>query len=594
MKKRVADIIMDVLVENGITDSFAVVGGGSMHLDNALGLKKEIHKIFNHHEQACAMAAEAYAKIDGKLPAVFVTSGPGATNTLTGVMGAYQDSLPMLIFSGQVRYELSVSKTGLPLRFRGSQEFDIVNTVKTMTKYAKTVLDPLTIKAEVNKAIQIAMSGRRGPVWLDIPLNVQMAQVELDDLVVYDEKDISYSEIEPDMIDYLMKEMEKAERPVLLVGNGVGNSGAISAFRKLVSVLSVPVIAAAQASDVMYRENDNYYGIAGIIGWRSGNFVLQNADLIISIGTSLGFKTTGYAQEEFAKNARIIMIDVDPYEAQKPGLHIDQFICAEANSLLTLWNQKARKVIVDKKWKDYCDYVKNKFDVYEATDGLDMNERVCSYYFWKIYDELAPEDDMTILGNNTAISAKIQIGVLKEKQRTMANDNCGSMGYDLPAAIGAAISANHTVICATGDGSVMMNLQELQTIKHYDLPVKIVIFSNNGYSAIRQTSKNFFNGFNVGCDAASGVSFPSFEKVADTFGFKYHHCRSNAEVKESLKWLYSVNGQAILEVDQRLDDPVTPKIMSRINDQGEFETPQLHDMYPFISEHELTKLMINT
>ena len=260
---------------------------------------------------------------------------------------------------------------------------------------------------------------------------------------------------------------------------------------------------------------------------------------------------------------------------------------------MALWNQKARKISIDQEWKDYCDYVKNRFDVYEVTDGLDMNERVCSYYFWKIYDKLAPEDDMTILGNNTAISAKVQIGVLKENQRTMTNDNCGSMGYDLPAAIGAAVAANRTVICATGDGSIMMNLQELQTIRHYDLPVKIVIFSNDGYNAIRQTSKNFFNGFNVGCDAASGVSFPSFEKVADTFGFLYHHCHCNAEVEESLKWLYSVKGQAILEVDQRLDDPVTPKIMSRINDQGKFETPQLHDMYPFLPANELKSLMLN-
>lgn len=592
MKKRVADIIMDVLVENGITDSFAVVGGGAMHLDNALGLKKEIHKIFNHHEQACAMAAEGYAKIEGKLPAVFVTSGPGATNTLTGVMGAYVDSIPMLVISGQVRYELSVPKTGLPLRFRGVQEFNIVDTVKTMTKYAQMVTDPMTIKAEVNKAIQIAISGRRGPVWLDIPLDVQMAMVEEKDLVVYDEDYSFDSEISPDIIEQLMVELNKAERPVLLVGNGVGNSGAIPAFRKLVSVLKVPVIAAAQASDVMYREHDCYYGIAGIIGWRSGNFVLQNADLIISIGTSLGFKTTGYAQEEFAKNARIIMIDADPYEVQKPGLRVDQFICAEANDILNLWNQKCRKIEIDVKWKTYCDYVKHKFDIYEVTDGLNMNDRVCSYQFWKIYDQIASEDDISILGNNTAISAKVQVGVLKEHQRTMTNDNCGSMGYDLPAAIGAAVASKHTVVLATGDGSIMMNLQELQTIKHYNLPIKIVIFLNDGYNAIKQTSKNFFNGFNVGCDAASGVSFPSFEKVANAFGYEYHHCHNNAEVKESLEWLFAVKGQAILEVDQRLDDPVTPKIMSRINDKGEFETPQLHDMYPFISAYELQSLMI--
>lgn len=593
MKKRVADIIMDILVEEGITDSFAVVGGGAMHLDNALGQKKEINKIFNHHEQACAMAAEAYAKINGNIPLVLVTSGPGATNTLTGVMGAWVDSLPMLIISGQVRYDLSVPKTGLSLRFRGGQEFNIVDTVKTMTKYSKMVTDPLSIKLEIKKAIQIATSGRRGPVWLDIPLDAQMIEIEEEDLLDLDNSHRFQSNITVETIKDITSALKSTQRPVILVGNGVGNSGAIPLFRKVAKKLGVPVIAAAQASDIMYREDENYFGIAGLIGWRSGNFVLQNADFILSIGTSLGFKTTGYAQDEFAKNAKIYMVDADENEAKKPGVRVDKFIHADVNDFLELWLENIEKIDVKTSWKNYCKMVKNKFNIYEVTDNLSMDERVCSYYFWQKYDDIAPDDDITILGNNTGISSKVQIGVLKEHQRTMTNDNCGSMGYDIPASIGAAIATHKQVICATGDGSIMMNLQELQTIIHYNLPIKIIIFANDGYNAFRQTCKNFFNNVYVGCDSNTGVSFPSFQKIADAFGFKYHHCYNNAEVEEGINWLFHIDGQAILEVDQRLDDPVTPKIMSRINDKGEFETPKLHDMYPFISDEILDSLMIS-
>ena len=415
MKKRVADIIMDLLVDAGITDSFSVVGGGSMHLDNALGKKKEIQKVFNHHEQACAMAAEAYAKIEGKIPLVLVTSGPGATNTLTGVMGAWVDSLPMLILSGQVRYDLTVAKTGLNLRFRGGQEFNIVDTVKTMTKYSKMIIDPLSIKYELLKAIDIATSGRRGPVWLDIPLDVQMAEIDVEKL--YPAEKIQMDTINEQDINDIMDGLKNAKRPILLVGNGVGNSGAIPAFRSLSRILDVPYLAAAQASDVGFREDPNYYGIAGIVGWRAANFIVQNSDFIVSLGSSLGFKTTGYAQEYFAPNAKIFMIDADENESLKPGLKIDKFIHADVNNLLKIWNEIGYKIKVDASWKQYCENVKNKFDIFEATHNLDMNERVCSYYFWKKYDEQASDNNISILGNNTGISAKVSNRCFKKRRK---------------------------------------------------------------------------------------------------------------------------------------------------------------------------------
>ena len=583
---------METLVENGITDCFAVVGGGAMHLDNALALNDRITKYFNHHEQACSMAAEAYARVSGKMAAVCVTSGPGATNAITGVMGCWQDSLPMIILSGQVRYAISVEKSGLPLRYRGMQEFEIIPSVRNMTKYAKMLTDPLSVKAEVQKAIDIAMSGRRGPVWLDVPMDIQSAVVEESDMPVYTGK-AENPAATCDDIEKLMDELRRAKRPCIVAGNGVTNSGNMAAFRTFVETLGVPVIAAAITADVMYREHPLYYGLSGSIGPRPGNFIVQNADVLLFLGCSLGFKMTGFAQEYFAPKARILAVDVDENEMKKPGVRVDCLIHSDLTAFFQIANRCAHKVPVDADWVRYCDHLRERFSPFEPGEGLDPKERVCSYYFWKIFDQMAAPDSIAALGNNTANSAKLQIGIRSAQQRVITNNNCGSMGEDLPFAIGAAVASGKPVVCVTGDGCIMMNLQELQTIHQYRLPVKIVVFSNDGYNAVRQTAKNFFNGVSIGCNAATGVSFPSFEKVADTFGYAYHHCACNGEVADALEWLFAAPGQAILEVDQRLDDPVTPKVMSRVLEDGTMATPALQDLYPFLDKAEYDSLMLH-
>lgn len=594
MKRRVADIIMDVLINNGISDCFAVVGGGAMHLDNALAKNDRITKYFNHHEQASAMAAEAYARISGKMAAVCVTSGPGATNTLTGVMGAWQDSLPMLVLSGQVRYDISVAKSGLPLRYRGIQEFEIVNSVKNMTKYAKMIIDPMTVKYEVEKAIAIAMSGRRGPVWLDIPLDVQSAVVEENEMVGYSSEDIAVPRTQKKDIEFVYKKLKNAKRPCILAGNGIVNSGNLVEFRRYVELLQIPVVSACIAADVMYADSSFSYGMSGSIGPRTGNYIIQNADLIISIGCSLGFKMTGFAQDKFAPNAYIISVDVDENEMKKPGIDVDYFIHSDIKSFLEVAERYFEKVHVDIMWIDYCDRLKEIFSPYESIreNSVKPNDRVCAYYFWREYENYAAEDNISVLGNNTASSAKLQIGIQKRNQRIVANNNCGSMGADLPEAIGAAVASKKEVVCLTGDGSIMMNLQELQTIHHYKLPIKVVVFSNNGYNAIRQTSKNFFDGLLIGCTPETGVSFPMFEKIAEAFEYKYILCKNNGEVSEKLKELFETEGNVLLEIHQRFDDPITPKLMSKMNEDGKFDTPSLEDMAPFISKEEHDKLML--
>lgn len=592
MKKRVADIIMDTLIEYGVSDCFAVVGGGAMHLDNALLVCEKMHKYFNHHEQACAMAAEAYARLSGKAAAVCVTSGPGATNTLTGVMGAWQDSLPMIVLSGQVRYEISIKKSGLPLRYRGIQEFEIIPTVKNMTKYAVMITNPLEIKRELVKAIQIAMDGRRGPVWLDIPQDIQNARVEESELYLIEEDRNSFAEnpTESEMLK-VIDLLNAAKRPCILAGSGIRSSNTWDYFLECVNQLKIPVIGGAWVADNLYMEHPLYFGPSGNVGPRTGNFILQNADIILVLGNSLGFRQTGFNQDKFAPKAKIIMVDADENEAKKPGLRIEQFIHTTLDKFFLTILAKKVNIQADKSWMDYCKKLKDTFSPFEAVQNINRKERVSSYYFWKVFQRYEAEESILALGNNTANTAKLQIGVRKKNQRVITNYTCGSMGYDLPAAIGAAVASGKQVYCITGDGSIMMNLQELQTIVQYDLKINIVIFSNDGYGAIRQTSKNFFNGAYIGCTPDTGVSFPDFEKVADTFGFEYRCCASNEEVEEMVAYMTKCKKRIMLEVKQKFDDPVIPKLMSRLDENGNMQTPALHDMYPFLDKAELERLM---
>lgn len=595
MKKRVADIIVDCLIENGITDCFSVVGGGAMHLNNAFVLRDEIQKVYCHHEQACAMAAEGYAKISGKLAVVCVTSGPGGLNTLNGVQGAYVDNTPMIIISGHPRYATTVAATGLNLRYRGVQEFDIISAVKGMTKYAKLLTNPKEVKAEVYKAIDIAMSGRRGPVWLEIPLDVQSTLVEEDELDAIDcRADKNMESNEKEIMSEIVAEISNANRPCILTGSGIRVSGAIEGFREFANKLGVPVVGGALQADIMHNENPIYYGMSGNVGPRCGNFILQNADLIVVVGNSLSFKQTGFRQEAFAPKARIIMLDIEPDEARKPGLHVDKFYHVDLKIFFDKANEMTDKIEVEKKWLVYCDEVRERFTVYEALEHIDSDmEGVSASEFWKKMLDMAEDDAIFALGNSSCIVPPLVFGVNKENQRIVVNYNSGSMGDDLPEAVGVAVATGKEVYCVTGDGSVMMNLQELQTIKHNQLPVKIVIFSNNGYAAIRRTCKNFFNGTYTGCDSDSGISIPDFERVAYGFEVPYKRCERASDIEETIQWMKNQNGICIVEIMQKLEDTMYPRLMSKMKEDGTFIDPELHDMYPFVSDDEMKKWMPN-
>lgn len=386
--------------------------------------------------------------------------------------------------------------------------------------------------------------------------------------------------------------LSSAKRPCILTDSGIRAGNAIKEFIDFINILKVPVVGSALNSDILPLDTPLYYEPSGSRGPRSGNFILQNADVILVLGNSLSTLQTGFNQQEFAKNAKIIMVDAEPDEAKKPNIRVDFAIYSELKEFFATAIKFFKTIEVDSTWLSYCNRIKDTYCKIEYDEPCDENKRVAAARFWEIVRPLLPENLIVALRNSTSVAGGlVSSGVLKANQRVITNCNCGAMGYDLPAAIGWAIASKSTVLCATGDGSIMMNLQELQTIKHYKLPIKIIILSNDGYDALRNTWKNFFNGEFVGCDEETGVSFSSFKKVAECFGLSYKLCSTIDCVSDSIKWLLNENTASILEVKEKYNDPIYPRVQSKMNPDGTFVTPALHDMFPYISESVIKDAM---
>lgn len=594
--KRVADIVIETIDELNIRVCFSVVGGGAMHLNNAFVLNDKIKKIYNHHEQACTMAAEAYAKSSGQIAVVCVTSGPGGTNAINGVQGAWVENIPMIVISGYPRIETSMLNTDLNIRYRGVQENDIISQVKNITKYSKLVTDAYKVKNEIKKAVNIALEGRRGPVWIDIPLDIQGKYIDENKMYVIptEKNDVPYNNIEED-VEQIVRELENAKRPCMLTGSGIRNGDAIEGFRKFIEKVKIPIVGGCLQADICYNGQKMYYGMSGTTGPRAGNFILQNADYILVLGNSLPFRQTGFNQKKFACNARIVMIDAERDEAKKEGLHIDKCIACDLKEFFKYFCINNQNIYCDDIWIEYCNNVKRRFKPFEVLEkniDLSFDELVPALYWWKKILPLSDSDAVFALGNSSCVGGILQEGINTKYQRVIANRNCGSMGYDLPSSIGTAVALNKTVICVTGDGSIMMNIQELQTIVYNKLPVKIVVFSNNGYGAIRNTCSNFFNGVYTGCDSGSGVSFPNFEKIAYAFEMPYCCCHNIGEIEETWDWLQKQQNYCILEVKEPINEVQGLKLMSKMRSDGNFDTPALQELYPFISETEMKKWML--
>ncbi|MBP5325658.1 MAG: thiamine pyrophosphate-binding protein [Pseudobutyrivibrio sp.] len=604
MKIRLADYVANFLVEHGVTDVFSVVGGGAMHLNDALGHNEGLKVTYNHHEQACAIAAEAYARIDNKIAAVCVTTGPGGTNALTGVLGGWLDSIPMFIISGQVRYDTTaryaLEYTGERLRAMGDQEYDIVRSVEPMTKYATMIEDISQIRYALEKAWHLATTGRPGPVWIDIPVNYQGFYIETDELEGYDpaEDDAKLPpKVSDDVVNTVIEKIKRAKRPVFHTGYGIRLSGGYNVFREVAEKLNIPIVTYWNAVDLIEDDNPLYVGRAGNMGDRPGNWAIQNADLVVALGTRISIRQVGYNWKTWARSAEVIMIDIDKAEMKKPTLHVDMPIWADAKDFLEKMNSliKDDKVFTGTEWLDTCQNWKKNYPVVDDSKWNTTEDGANVYAFMKYMSGKLPENSLTAVSNGACCVVGNQTYVIKKGSRMANNSAVASMGYGLPAAIGTCIGGGRKeTICLEGDGSIMMNLQELQTVLTNKLPIKIFLINNNGYHSIRITQNNLFKDHcKVGIGEESGdLSFPEFEKIAKAFGYPYFSAHSNEEMTSVVDEVLSMDGPVFCEIFTDTKQVWEPKSATKRLEDGTLVSPPLEDLAPFLPREELKNIML--
>lgn len=591
---RVSDFIFKYLADRGVRHVFLVVGGGAMQMNDALRLEKRISYVCNHHEQASAIAAEGYARTTGKLAVVSVTSGPGGTNAITGVIGQWLDSVPVLYLSGQVKYETTIASVpNLGLRQLGDQEINIVDLVRPVTKYARMITDPATIRAELDKAIFQATSGRPGPVWLDIPLNIQGALVD-EDALQGETLPSNATKVPEETIHDVIASLTRAKRPLLIAGHGIRLAQAQTRFQDLVRQLAIPVVTTFNGFDLLETTSDHFIGRIGTLGSRAGNFALQNADLVLCLGTRNNIRQISYNWPSFAQRAKKILVDIDPAELHKPTLKGDLLVQADAGLFINqLISRLPGNYRVDCEWLEWCQLRKNKYPVVLEAYKKPNRKAVHPYHFVETLTSRLNEGAQVVAGNGSACVVLFQAGIVKARQRMFWNSGCAAMGYDLPAAIGAAVASGQQVICLTGDGSIQMNLQELQTISHYRLPIKIFLLNNQGYRSIEQTQAAFFGTDYIGCNQTSGVSFPDNAKLAELYGLNYFRLAATNGMTEIIDGVLASPGAALCEVVLERGYNFAPKLSSEKLPDGRLVSKPLEDLYPFLDRAELAENMIN-
>lgn len=618
---RVADYIATFLAEKGIQHVFLVTGGGAMHLNDAFGRCQGLSYIPFHHEQACSMAADSYFRTSEKMAVVNVTTGPGGTNAITGVYGAFVDSQAMVVISGQVKRETLVRSYDLPLRQLGDQEIDIVRMVEGITKYSKVLTQPEDVRYELEKAFYLAKSGRPGPVWIDVPIDVQASHVDENNLRDFEPEEIKlaskYStQLNPALVsnknfsvslpatlseDQLEAEASKAlervlksQRPVVMVGAGVRAASSHNEFLKFIECLGVPVVTCWNANDALWFDHPLFVGRPGTVGDRAGNFVVQNSDCLLILGSRLNIRQISYNWPSFAPRAYKVMVDIDPAELIKPTLKIDHPICADLKEFLSFGTQLL-KSFTKRDFSSWIDWGKKRLKKYDPVlpDYWNETKAVNPYCFIEKLFEWLPEGAKVVTGDGTACVVPLQAAKLKKHQRVFTNSGCASMGFDLPAAIGASLATGKSeVICLAGDGSIMMNLQELQTIVTHQLPIKLFVMNNRGYHSIRQTQQNFFPDNIVGCGEESKLSFPNFQKLATAFSIPYFQIRTHSDFEGNLSGVLSAGGAVICEVILDLRQQFSPKLTSKKLEDGRMVTSPLEDMAPFLDRDELASNML--
>ena len=591
---KLSDFVVQFLVEKGISDIFLVAGGGIMHLLDSVGRNKSMRHYCNYHEQASAISAEAYARVKNHIGACLVTTGPGSTNALSGMVGAWVDSIPVIVISGQVKRDLIADYT--KLRQLGPQEINIVDIAKPVTKYATTVLDPEMIRYELEFAFARATSGRPGPVWVNIPLDVQGASIDEANLCSYSAEDppeMDDRDTKKDQVRQVLQMLQESKRPILICGNGIHLAHAEDLLARFVHKTRIPVLFTIGGMDLMDETDQFYMGRFGPGGQRRANFALQNSDLVISLGASMSVSSIGFNIRGFAPRARKVMVNIDPAELNKPTIATDVALQADVKWFIEEFLYQAREVEFNpsRRWLEACGNWKKRYPIV-TPDFYEDGEHVNSYVFVDILSGLLTSEDVVLTGNALDITSVYQSFRVKKGQRVFTNINYGAMGWDLPAAVGACVAHdNKRTILITGDGSVQLNIQELQTINHNRLNVKIFILNNRGYASIRATQNNFFSGHFVGADESSGISNPDFAKLAAAYGLRYEYILNNDQIKQKTMDLLAAEGPTLCELNISYYQGRTPKASSYRREDGTLESRPLEDMFPFLPREEIWQNM---
>ena len=571
---RVSDYVIQFLRDKyNINTIFTVSGGGCIFLIDSLGTTDGIKYIATHHEQAAAIAAEGYARINNKLGACIVTSGPGGTNAMTGTLCSWLDSIPVIVVSGQVNKEMTTDYTGLPLRQLGDQEFNIVESVKNMTKYAVQVNEASEIRYHLEKACVLATSGRPGPVWIDIPLNIQSADINPEELDAYMGSFAPTPSIDDRSLTKLLCKWKEAKKPLMIVGNGVRLSGGVEELHKVLQTTNIPTITAVNGNDIVNTDYPQYYGRFGTHAQICANQLLSECDFLLTVGSRLYVRQTGYNFAGFAKQAYKVHVDIDEAELDKPTLLTDLEIHSDAKLFLSKLNESELPV-ASADWINQCDDLNKAPKVLQR--HRDKTEYTSHYAFIEELSKVMPQDHHIITSDGSANVVTMQVMDLKGDQRLITNTGCAPMGYGLPAALGAA--THHKIICLEGDGSLHLNIQELQTMKHYNLPIKLILLNNDGYLSIKVSQKTFFNGRYVASEKGSGVSFPNFEKVIGAYELPYMSIQNNQTIQPTLDKFLSQEGPCVLEVFTDPNEFHEPKVVAKLDENGKFIPGELKNI----------------
>jgi len=592
---KLSDYVFNFLSNLGVRHIFMLSGGGAMHLVDSLGRSPKISFVCNLHEQACAIAATAYAQYTNNLGMALVTTGPGGTNTVTGVAGAWLDSIPCLFLSGQVK--LADLKDSRGVRQMGFQEIGIVDIVYSITKYAVTVTEPGTIRYHLEKAVYLAKHGRPGPVWLDIPLDVQAAEIDetaLDGFDVEEEERPARSGLLQQQVAEAIRLLNQAERPVILVGNGVRLSGAFKELLQLIELLRVPVLTTWKTLDFLPEAHPLYAGRPGAIGQRGANFTQQNSDWLLTIGARLDFGQTGYSHTNFARAARKIVVDIDSAEIGKLMMPIDMPVCADAGDFIReMLRQSDRITFQDHHgWLARCKACQDKYPVVVA-EYWDETNGINNYVLIDVLSEEMSGEDLVVAGSSGASSEiTMQAFRVKPGMRVFNTQGLGPMGFGIAAAIGGCLASGRRTVCIDGDGGFAMNTQELETIKRLQLPIKVFVLNNQGYASIRNTQRNYFQGCLVGSDASSGLTLPSIARVADAYRIHSLKIENHAHIRQQVRDVLDFEGPVVCEVMISPDQYTAPRITSMQRPDGTMVSKPLEDMWPLLGRDEFLSNML--